>query len=123
MGPNVQITDNLSLGGAVLNDFKVILLTDKELFNKKSKEVTAVRRNRNKENQEYIDSVNDIREGEYVVHSVHGIGKYLGLTKQEIDGELKDYLSIEYANNDKLYMPAEQINLLCRYRGALTAKI
>ena len=123
LGPNVKITDNLSLGGAVLNDFKVILLTDKELFNKKSKEVTAVRRNRNKENQEYIDSVNDIREGEYVVHSVHGIGKYLGLTKQEIDGELKDYLSIEYANNDKLYMPAEQINLLCRYRGALTAKL
>ena len=123
LSPNVEIIDNLSLGGAILNDFKVIILTDKELFNKKSKEVTAVRKNRNKENQEYIDSINDIREGEYVVHSVHGIGRYLGLTKQEIDGELKDYLSIEYANKDKLYMPAEQINLLCRYRGALTAKL
>ena len=121
--PDVKIVENLSLGGAVLNDFKVVILTDKELFNKKSKEITAVRKNRNKENQEYIDSINDIQEGEYVVHSVHGIGRYLGLTKQEIDGELKDYLSIEYANKDKLYMPAEQINLLCRYRGALTAKL
>ena len=58
------------------------------------------------------------QEGEYVVHSVHGIGKYQGLTKQEIDGEQKDYLIIEYANNDKLYIPAEQINMLCRYRGS-----
>ena len=123
LSPNVEIIDNISLGGAVLNDFKVVILTDKELFNKKSEEITAVRKNRNKESQEYIDSINDIREGEYVVHSVHGIGRYLGLTKQEIDGELKDYLTIEYANKDKLYMPAEQINLLCRYRGSLTVKL
>lgn len=120
---NIKIIKNLSLGGAILNDFKLIILTDKELFNKKSKEITAIRRNRNKENQEYIDSINDIQEGEYVVHTIHGIGKYTGLTKQEIDGEYKDYLSIEYANKDKLYIPAEQINLLCRYRGALTAKL
>ena len=123
LNPNIKIIDNLSLGGAILNDFKVIILTDKELFNKKSKEITAVRKNRNKESQEYIDSINDIQEGEYVVHSIHGIGRYIGLTKQEIDGELKDYLSIEYANNDKLYIPAEQINLLCRYRGAMSAKL
>ena len=43
---------------------------------------------------------------------------YKGLTKQEFDGQLKDYLTIEYANKDKLHIPAEQINMLCRYRGS-----
>ena len=46
------------------------------------------------------------------------MGLYKGLSKQEIDGQLKDYLTIEYACGDKLHMPAEQINLLCRFRGA-----
>ena len=68
--------------------------------------------------QEYIESINDIKEGEYVVHSIHGVGVYKGLTKQEFDGQLKDYLTIEYANKDKLHIPAEQINMLCRYRGS-----
>ena len=40
------------------------------------------------------------------------------MTQQELDGQLKDYLTIEYDNKDKLHIPAEQINLLCRYRGA-----
>ena len=69
-----------------------------------------------------IKCINDIKEGEYVVHSVHGVGIYIGLTQQELDGQLKDYLTIEYAQKDRLHIPAEQINLLCRYRGAGAAK-
>ncbi|UKI42887.1 MAG: hypothetical protein L6V95_01250 [Candidatus Melainabacteria bacterium] len=48
---------------------------------------------------------------------MHGVGRYLGLNQMEIDGEFKDYLTIEYANNDKLHIVAEQINMLSRYRG------
>ena len=65
-----------------------------------------------------IESINDIKEGEFVVHTIHGVGIYQGLTQQEFDGELKDYLTIEYTNKDKLHIPAEQINMLCRYRGS-----
>lgn len=114
----VYITENLALGGALIEDFKLVVLTDKELFNKKSKDITAKKQAYHKESAEYIESVNDIQEGEYVVHQVHGVGLYKGLSKQEIDGQLKDYLTIEYAQGDKLHMPAEQINLLVRYRGA-----
>lgn len=113
---------NLSCAGCVLSDLKVILLTDRELFNKRSKEITSSKRSYYKEKQEFIESINDIKEGEYVVHSVHGVGIYKGLSQQEIDGQFKDYLTIEYANGDKLHMPAEQINLLCRYRGSGTLK-
>ncbi len=50
--------------------------------------------------------------------AIHGVGVYKGLSQQEIDGQLKDYLTIEYANKDRLHIPAEQINLLVRYRGS-----
>ena len=114
----IFLTDNISLGGSQIEDFKLVVLTDKELFNKKSKDITAKKQTYHKESAEYIESINDIKEGEYVVHQVHGVGLYKGLSKQEIDGQLKDYLTIEYAQGDKLHMPAEQINLLVRYRGS-----
>lgn len=114
----VYLTENLALGGSLVEDLKLIVLTDKELFNKKSKDITSRKHTYHKESAEYIESINDIKEGEYVVHQVHGVGLYKGLSKQEIDGQLKDYLTIEYASGDKLHMPADQINLLVRYRGS-----
>ena len=119
---DVYITDNLALGGSLVEDLGLVVLTDKELFNKKSKDITSKKANYHKESVEYIESINDIKEGEYVVHQVHGVGLYKGLSKQEIDGQLKDYLTIEYAQGDKLHMPAEQINMLVRFRGSGTVQ-
>lgn len=119
---DVKYANNISANGTVIDDLKYLLLTDRELFNKRNKEVTSTKRTSYKEKAEYIESINDIKEGEYVVHSVHGVGIYIGLTQQELDGQLKDYLTIEYAQKDRLHIPAEQINLLCRYRGAGAAK-
>lgn len=115
---NLDICESIVLGGCILEDFKTIIITDRELFNKRSKEVTTTKKSYFKEKPEYIENINDIKPGEYVVHTIHGLGIYKGLSKQEIDGQLKDYLTIEYANKDKLHIPAEQINLLCRYRGS-----
>lgn len=122
---NIKIANPISSGGIVEFDGNfenisggAIFLTDKELFNKRQKDITVRKYSKNKQSQEYIDSINDIKEGEFVVHTIHGVGVYKGLTKQEIDGAKKDYLEIEFANNDKLFMPAEQINLLYRYRGS-----
>ena len=115
---DVEYMDNISASGTIVEDAKFVLLTDKELFNKRSKDITSSKRSYHKERAEYIESINDIQPGEYVVHTIHGVGIYQGLTQQELDGQLKDYLTIEYANKDKLHIPAEQINLLCRYRGA-----
>lgn len=115
---DVEYSESISSAGAILEDFKTIVLTDRELFNKRTKEVTSSKRTYFKEKPEYIENINDIKEGEYVVHSIHGVGVYKGLSQQEIDGQLKDYLTIEYANKDRLHIPAEQINLLVRYRGS-----
>lgn len=115
---DVEYNESISSHGAVLEDFGTIILTDRELFNKRNKEITSQKRSYYKEKPEYIENINDIKEGEYVVHSIHGVGIYKGLSQQEIDGQLKDYLTIEYANKDRLHIPAEQINLLVRYRGS-----
>ncbi len=115
---DVDYIKNITSQGTIIPDAKILLLTDRELFNKRQKEVPSNRKRHYKEKPEYIENINDIQEGEYVVHSIHGVGIYKGLTKQELDGQLKDYLTIEYANKDKLHIPAEQINMLCRYRGS-----
>ena len=114
--------ENTYASGCVISDLELVFVTDKELFNKSSKNVGSLKKRAYKTKMEYIESLNDITEGDYIVHSVHGVGVYAGLTKQEIDGQLKDYLTIEYANKDRLHIPAEQINLLSRYRGAGSVK-
>ena len=115
---DVEYTESLASAGCILEDCNTIVMTDRELFNKRSKEITATKRSYYKEKPEFIENINDIQEGEYVVHTIHGVGIYRGLTQQEIDGQLKDYLTIEYAAKDRLHIPAEQINMLVRYRGS-----
>ena len=115
---DINFIDNINSQGTEIPSAKILIITDRELFNKRQKDVPSARRGKYKEKPEYIENINDIKEGEFVVHSIHGIGVYKGLSKQEIDGQLKDYLTIEYANKDKLHIPAEQINMLCRYRGS-----
>ena len=115
---DINYIRDITSQGTELRDGKILLLTDRELFNKRQKDIPSNRKRHYKEKAEYIENINDIKEGEYVVHSIHGVGVYKGLTKQEFDDQLKDYLTIEYANKDKLHIPAEQINMLCRYRGS-----
>lgn len=104
--------------GFVIPELNIAVITDAELFNKKIKKPTISKKVSKRENLDFLVSVNDLNPDDFVVHAKHGIGKFIGMTKQSIDGQEKDYLTIEYANTDKLHMPAEQINFLSRYRGA-----
>ncbi len=115
---DVLISDFDFTEGLSSEDLKLTVLSDTEFFNRKNKKATLMKKLLNKEKPEYIENINDLKEGDYVVHLHHGIGRYVGLSKQEFDGEIKDYLTIEYARKDKLHMPAEQINFLSRYRGS-----
>lgn len=57
------------------------------------------------------------KPGDYVVHAAHGIGKFTDLVKQTVDDVTRDYLLIEYAEGDKLYVPIEQLDRVTRYVG------
>jgi transcription-repair coupling factor (superfamily II helicase) len=62
----------------------------------------------------------DMNPGDYVVHIEHGIARFAGITKMKIDSEQgeKEYLVLEYAAGDKLYVPTDQIDRVGRYVGA-----
>ncbi len=64
-----------------------------------------------------IGSLTDLREGDYVVHINHGVGIYRGLVRRGPgDGE-REYLLVEYADNDRLYVPTEQFDRVQKYLG------
>jgi transcription-repair coupling factor (superfamily II helicase) len=60
----------------------------------------------------------DVQPGDFVVHMEHGIGRFKGLVKMPVDGIDREYLQIEYAQGDQLYVPVHQADRLSRYVGA-----
>lgn len=68
-----------------------------------------------------IKSTADIVEGDYVVHYEYGIGQYLGITTLELNGFKSDYVLIAYRNDEKLYVPIENIHLIQRYQSSAGA--
>ncbi len=73
-------------------------------------------RKKNKNGQE-IYSLSELNKGDYVVHSTHGIGIFSGIEKMNIHGIIKDYIKIEYAKGDALYVPVTQLDLVAKYIG------
>ncbi len=67
---------------------------------------------------EAILSYADLSAGDIVVHDAYGIGQYLGMESLTIDGSTRDYVSIQYAGEDKLFLPADQLDHVSKYIGA-----
>ena len=65
-----------------------------------------------------INSLDELHGGDYVVHAVHGIGVFLGINKLENNGVIKDYIKIQYAKGDVLYVPVTQLDLVSKYIGS-----
>ena len=106
----------ISLGqlsrGFYFADQKLVVITENEIFQKKVKR--RVRRS-TISNAERLRDYNELEVGDYVVHHVHGIGRFLGLETIEIDGVHRDYLTIQYQNADRISIPVEQLDLLSKY--------
>ncbi len=62
-----------------------------------------------------IRDINKLNIGDYIVHSIHGIGRYIGLNTLTKNGLKKDYLTVEYRDGDKLYIPVEKIEYISKY--------
>ena len=67
---------------------------------------------------ERIMSYADLRVGDYVVHAVHGIGRFEGMEQIRTDGVYRDYITIRYAGTDSLFLPADRLELISKYIGA-----
>ena len=91
-----------------------VLLTEFELFARKQN------KSKYKLNFKYatkIKNINNLEVGDYVVHSIHGIGIYNGIKTLKQGDYLKDYLEILYLDKDKLYIPVEKIDLISKFTG------
>ncbi len=101
--------------GFELPGAKLVIITENEVFVNKRK---ARRLRQDVSEAARIKSYQDLREGDYVVHVSHGIGRYLGIVTLVVDGTHHDYLHLRYAGNDKLYVPVEQINQVQKFLGS-----
>lgn len=99
-------------GGFEYPETKTVMITQGRAMN------SGVKKRKKKKNKsEEIRSLADIQEGDLVVHSGHGIGRFIGIRKLEFDGVTKDYITIQYAGTDKLYIPVTQLDLVSKYIG------
>lgn len=108
----VQIANGNLTAGFELPMQKLAVITEQELFNKRTKKAT---RKQKISNAERIKNYSELKIGDYVVHVNHGIGKYLGIETLEINGVHKDYLNIRYQGSDQLFVPVDQIDLIQKY--------
>ncbi|GFN35216.1 transcription-repair coupling factor [Tepidimicrobium xylanilyticum] len=113
----IFITDGSINEGFEYVDIKLAFISDKEIFGS-SKET---RKRKIKSKKDTID-FSDLKLGDYVVHENHGIGVYEGIEQLNIQGVIKDYLTIRYKGNDKLYVPIDQMDLIQKYIGADSVK-
>ena len=56
-------------------------------------------------------------QGDFLVHADHGIARYAGLIRRSVDGVEREYLELQYADRDRLYVPADQLESVSRYVG------
>lgn len=106
----VLITTGCLSSGYDYPDVKTALITQ-------AKAMSSKRKLKKKKKGEEIKSLADIAPGDLVVHALHGIGRFEGIRKLELEGITKDYITIKYAGTDVLYVPVTQMDLISRYIG------
>jgi len=95
---------------------ELALLTESQLFGGRTRQKDR-REKSERDPESIIRSLADLDEGAPVVHEDHGVGRYQGLKTLEIDGRAAEFLVLEYAGADKLYVPVSYLHLVSRYTG------
>lgn len=73
------------------------------------------KRNKRKQSEQFLAEAANFSEGELIVHREHGVGRFTGLVTVEVQGISRDCLKLVYADDDKLFLPVENVDLLSRY--------
>ena len=94
---------------------RLAVLTDAQLIRNKTRKKSEKKL---PPGRQKIESCADLSVGDYVVHENHGIGRFAGIVKMQVDGLEKDYIKICYAGTDSLYVPATQLDMVSKYTGA-----
>ena len=100
-------------GGFVLAPGRLAVATEEDLFGSRrhtrsGPRITARR----------ADAVAlELTPGDYAVHRIHGVGRYVGIRRRSVAGAERDYLVLEYAQGDRLSVPTDQVGMVAKYVG------
>ncbi len=111
--PGLHILEGRLAAGFRLSPLRLALVSDEEIFGRKQ----ARRRRPSAREGFFLRSFGELANGDPVVHKDHGIGVYRGLQTLTVGGLANDFLFLEYAEGDKLYLPVDRLDQIQRYIG------
>ncbi|MGH2740807.1 MAG: transcription-repair coupling factor [Actinomycetota bacterium] len=105
--------------GFVFSDGRIAVVGEDDLFGRRR---TAHRAPR-VAGQSAAAFAQELTPGDYAVHRVHGVARYVGMVRRAVAGAERDYLLLEYAGGDRLFVPGDQVDVVARYIGGETPRI
>jgi transcription-repair coupling factor (superfamily II helicase) len=102
--------------GLLLTEPPLAIIAEPQLYGERARQVR--RRAPSRDPEAIIRNLTDLSLGAPIVHEEHGIGRYAGLERLEVAGIDGEFVVIEYAGGDRLYVPVASLHLLSRYTGA-----
>jgi len=125
--PKVMLGVAPLAGGFALEDDSIAIVTENEIYSAQARnharDAAAPSSVRRLSNEAMLRDLSEIRIGDPVVHEGHGIGRYQGLQTLDLGDGASEYLTLEFANSDKLYVPVTQLHLISRYAGAANDQV
>jgi transcription-repair coupling factor (superfamily II helicase) len=103
--------------GVILSDARIAIVSEQQLFGERVRPKKKKRYN-DRDPETIIRQLSDLEAGSPVVHAEYGVGRYLGLVTLTTGGITAEFLHLEYADGDKLYVPVHALELISRYTGA-----
>ena len=100
--------------GFVSPTLQIALVSEKDIWGKRN---ISPKRQTQKSKEERL-LAEDLKMGDYVVHESYGVGIYRGVTQVQVEGITREYILLQYAGSDKLYLPPEKLDLLFKYKTA-----
>ena len=110
---SVVITPGAFSAGFEIKELNLLVISTEEIFEIKKKKTRSS--STFKESEKIVFA--DLKEGDYIVHRIHGIGQYIGVNTIKADGITKDYIKIKYKDDDILYVPTNALDNIRKYIG------
>jgi transcription-repair coupling factor (superfamily II helicase) len=109
----VELVEAQLANGFVFAPGSLAVATEEDLFGSRRHTRSAPRFTRRR-----TDAIaQELEPGDFAVHRVHGVGRYGGITHRALAGSERDYLVLEYAEGDRLFVPSDQVGMVARYLG------
>ncbi|MES9979711.1 MAG: transcription-repair coupling factor [Candidatus Thiodiazotropha sp. 6PLUC5] len=103
--------------GLWLESAGIAIITETQLYGERVRQQRR-RRKVSQDPDQIVRNLTELHVGAPVVHEDHGVGRYLGLQTLDVGGQTTEFLTLEYARGDKLYVPVASLHLISRYAGA-----